>query len=188
MKRLRFLVMLLTLFLFGCGKDAAGEESRQSPSEYEKQRAEAFNNLRGSWSLTKVYDPESGEMVDWLRTQDKIVSTGQDLAKDSLGSIGEGISNLVDKTGLIHQQTDIEVSAEEINLEELGRGSYTVEEFDFRIENNEQEAYYFVVSDSQENGFEVIYYPAESSMIIATLVSGEPDPETLMLFERATKQ
>ncbi|MBO6207076.1 MAG: hypothetical protein J6O73_09060 [Lachnospiraceae bacterium] len=184
---LKCLVLFSALFLFGCGKGETTREDGQSQSEYEKERAEAFNNLRGNWSLIKVYDTESGEMVDWLRTQDKIASTGQDLVSDSLGNIGEGISNLVDKTGVFHQETGITVTSEEINLEELGRGNYKVEEFDFRIENEETNAYYFVISDSQNNGFEVVYYPADNSMVIENLVSGEADPESIKLFERVAQ-
>ena len=51
--------------------------------------------------MTRVYDKESGEMTDWMRTQDKVAAGGQDLVSDNLGKVGEGISDLVDKTGAI---------------------------------------------------------------------------------------
>ncbi|MBO6297291.1 MAG: hypothetical protein J6N53_00475 [Lachnospiraceae bacterium] len=147
----KLFVLLMALLVVGCGKkDEAVTNEGDSGSEYERERAEAFQNLRGDWNLTKVYDTESGEMTDWMRTQDKVAAGGQDLVSDNLGKVGEGISDLVDKTGAFHQPKEFAVTAEDIDLTILGRGMYNVSDFEYSIKEN---VYYFVSADQQGNGF-----------------------------------
>ena len=183
----KLLVLVMALLVIGCEKkeDASGEEgASETDSAYDKERADAFQNLRGDWNLTQVYDEEKGEMTDWMRTQDKVAAGGQDLVSDNLGKVGEGISDLVDKTGAFHQPKEFAVTAEDIDLTILGRGLYNVSDFDYSIKEND---YYFVSADQQGNGFEVVYSPAANTIVIENLVSGEADLSSKMVFERAAK-
>ena len=200
-KVLKMLAVIGAICLVGCGKDSDNDRGRMDASEekdadtieYENQRASAFNNLRGDWSLTKIYDEESGEMTDWMRTQDKVASSGQEFVSDTFGAIGEGVSGLVDKTGAFHQEVKVTATADEIDLTPVGRSVFKVDEFDFSVDKLDEseglgkEQYSFVSTDMQGNGFVVIYYPANNTVVFETVLSGEPDETSKMLFEKVTQ-